>query len=590
MMKSKYSFFNIVKRSVLDYFKVSSWWGIIEQSVLVFRALSWLISIYATERLFNSVSSSDHTVKNFSNIALNISFVAIVIILQQLLTGFSQYLFSKVSYTNMGIFMVKFQKKLNKLPAENFENINFLNKLDRAKDCLEYESFGHFSSICLQFITYYLVFFISVGNYLFITSPILPLIIVISFIPAILGQVLRAKQFEKIEEQNAPLKRKSDYYKKTLIDRTYFKETRILGSFSYFHKLFMYNMTLLSQRVWKTEKKITLIHFILNMGSFLGLGSAILILFYATINDNLSLGSFMAIFLILFEMFSIADEIVSRHFSDGSEIVNQIAIYYELMDMQEISGNLGEYDEFKGIVAKGVYFSYPNQDQEILTNINLTINSGETLAIVGENGSGKSTLIKLLMGLYVPKNGTVEVGGLDTVKVRPNIIYSNISAVFQKYQRYKMTLEENVAISNLTEKNINKIVACLKDAEFKKNIKLSQILSPEFDGVDLSGGQWQRVAIARSLYKESSIIILDEPTSAIDPIEEAMLYKKFQQLTIGKTSIIVTHRLGSARLADKIVVMDKGCIVGLGTHEELLSRRGKYFEMWSSQASWYENR
>lgn len=159
----------------------------------------------------------------------------------------------------------------------------------------------------------------------------------------------------------------------------------------------------------------------------------------------------------------------------------------------------------------------------------------------------------------------------------------------QKYQRYKMTLGENVSISDTkTAPNVTKSEHSLTEAGYNgESMSLDIMLSPEFGGIDLSGGQWQRVAIARGLYRTSGFIVLDEPTAALDPIEEKKLYQQFQQLAKGKCAVVVTHRLGSAKLAHRIVVMDGGKITDIGTHEELLARNGKYLEMWKAQAQWY---
>ena len=153
-----------------------------------------------------------------------------------------------------------------------------------------------------------------------------------------------------------------------------------------------------------------------------------------------------------------------------------------------------------------------------------------------------------------------------------------------------MTLGENVAISNISTKaDPVQIDTALREAGVKMgSVRLDDMLSPEFNGIDLSGGQWQRVAIARGLYRVNGFIVLDEPTSAIDPIEETQIYMQFQRLAEGKCAIVVTHRLGSAKLAHRVVVVDAGEIVDIGTHEELLSRPGKYADMWAAQAQWYE--
>ena len=227
---------------------------------------------------------------------------------------------------------------------------------------------------------------------------------------------------------------------------------------------------------------------------------------------------------------------------------------------------------------------------------------GETIAIVGENGSGKSTIIRLLTGLYEPDCGTVSYNGEDISKYKKSDIYKNTSAVFQKYQRYQMTLKENICISSVDrEADIKEqkpeltgeLDAIAEQAGITMDEKTypegyETMLSREFEGVDLSGGQWQRIAIGRGFYRNHGLIVLDEPTSAIDPYEETRIYNQFAEISRDKTAVIVTHRLGSVRLADRIVVMKGGEIVQVGTHEELMGEAdGEYARLYRSQEQWY---
>lgn len=225
-----------------------------------------------------------------------------------------------------------------------------------------------------------------------------------------------------------------------------------------------------------------------------------------------------------------------------------------------------------------------------MDGINLTIREGETLAIVGENGSGKSTLTRLLMGLYLPTAGTIEIDGIDMKTISPKTLYRDVSAVFQRYQCYKMTVRDNTQISD--EESRKAAEGVLRQVDFpiaseKFTEGMETMLGKDFGGIDLSGGQWQRLAIARGLYRVHDLIVLDEPTAAIDPIEEAKIYRKFAEISKDKTAVIVTHRLGSVHMADRIIVMDEGKIVDMGVHEELMEKKGLYYEMYQAQAKWY---
>ncbi len=253
-------------------------------------------------------------------------------------------------------------------------------------------------------------------------------------------------------------------------------------------------------------------------------------------------------------------------------------------------------------MLENVSFSYPAGKREdgtpeqikyAVKNVSLTLRKGETLAVVGENGSGKSTLIRLIAGLYLPVEGTVRKNGVDTRRLTMDALTCRASAVFQKYQRYQMTLAENIVISDSgaeSEKARLDSVCAMAGTEpgaFPQGY--DTMLSREFDGIDLSGGQWQRVAIARGFFRGHDLIILDEPTAAIDPYEETLIYNRFAEIAREKSAVIVTHRLGSVKLADRILVMKDGEAVQIGTHDELIAREGEYKRLYEAQEQWYKS-
>lgn len=590
-MTKKYSFLSIIIRNSIEYFKKAKFWGILEQFVSVCRAVCFMANIWVMEQLFDSVSNLKELNNNTNKIILNLLFLTILLIFQQLLNGYSQYLMSKNSYSNMGKFMTDFQKKMGRVHPQKFEDSKFLDSIERAKDCLEYESLGHFASVCLQLITYYLVLLFMVGYYMFNISPYIPLIILISFIPLICGHLFHYKQYERLEKDTSAIRRQTVYYRDTIVNYRYAKETRVLGAFSYFFKLFSQSLKLLTKKEYNLGIKVAMIQLLLNSFTFLGFGCVIFLLSSNLSNGIISIGTFSSTFIMLSQFFSLIDELVSIHISGSSEVLAQVTNYYKLMDLDERTGNVDKIDFSNGITLENVSFKYTENDNTIINKVNLHLSNGESIAVVGENGSGKTTLIRLLIGLYIPNSGNIKIGGLFSHLNNQNSLFKRTSGVFQNFQRYKMSLLDNVTISDITKNNnTSKINELLKKVSLEiDNIQLTTMLSPDFGGIDLSGGQWQRLAIARGLYRDHDFIVLDEPTAAIDPIEEATLYKMFENISKNKLSILVSHRLGSVKLADKIIVLDKGNIVEIGTHEELLKNNGKYAELWQSQAKWYEN-
>lgn len=227
-----------------------------------------------------------------------------------------------------------------------------------------------------------------------------------------------------------------------------------------------------------------------------------------------------------------------------------------------------------------------------MKNINLEIKKGETIAVVGINGAGKSSLSKLIIGLFPPKSGSIEYDGMDINTMSLNSINHNTSGVMQNFNKYKLSLAENIIISDIySDINEEKIISALENFDININRfdqGLNTILSTEFSGIELSRGQWQKIAIARAFYKNHNIIILDEPTAAIDPEMETCIYKNIKKISRDKTAVIITHRLGMTADVDRIVILDNGRIIEEGSYLELMSFDSQYKKMYLSQSKWYD--
>ncbi len=280
--------------------------------------------------------------------------------------------------------------------------------------------------------------------------------------------------------------------------------------------------------------------------------------------------------------------------NNNEHLINFFA-YMDLPEEQDMVSEVAEEGEFKvdSIRFEGVSFAYPDTDRKVLQDISFEITGGESLAMVGQNGSGKSTLIKLLCGFYKPTEGRILLNNKDIQKYSSEEYRKYLSTVFQDFSLFAFTLGENVAAAEVYSKG--NVETALKQAGLEDKCKklpkgLKQCITNAFeeDGVNLSGGEAQKLAIARALYKDAPIMILDEPTAALDPYAEAEIYQQFQQLAEGKTLISISHRLSSCRMCDRILVLEDGRLIQSGTHEELLQdKQGRYHEMWEKQAQYY---
>jgi ATP-binding cassette subfamily B protein len=575
-------------RAIPLVFKTSPGHNIADILMGILHGVLFAMTVIATQRLFDTIYNAATGNVGYKECVISLLILAGVTFGQQIINGVHDFHgFDFVWPKATGKLLAMIHLKIQRIDPAQFENTDFLDDLNKAK-----EGAKEITLVCmvpLVCVTFYGIYFATMGAYLFNLKPMLLFTLILAFIPAMLSQVVRVKVFTKLEQESAPLRRKFDYYHKTLCDREYFKETRILGAFQFFYKLFSETLILLTRKQWQAERATALLQLMLNVTSFVGMGVATYMLFTATMAGGITIGAFAAVFAALGELFNLMQTVINTHISNMNKNVGKVTNFLRLIDMPERVGVDGTPDFTKGVVAEGVCFTYPGREGFAVEDLSLTIADGETVAIVGENGAGKSTLVRLLTGIYRPVTGKVTVGGLYTARIVPASLHQGTSGVFQKYQRYKMTLEENVTISDADKENDKmKVKAALEQSNVELDVELGMMLSPEFDGIDLSGGQWQRVAIARGLYRVNSFIVLDEPTSAIDPIEETLIYQQFQRLASGKCAVVVTHRLGSAKLAQRIIVMDGGRIIDMGTHDELLARPGKYADMWEAQTQWYE--
>ena len=588
-MKKEYPFIRVLSRTLPIHFKALPWHCILNILMGIVHGFSFALVVIVTQRLFDAIADAAAGNAGFLDCVPPLLVLAGVTFGQQIINGVHNFHYDLIFGKSTGKITTVLHRKLQRIDPARFEDTAFLDDLNKAREGVK--EITLFSTALFMLVCFYGTYFVSIGAYLFNLKPVLLITLLISFLPALLGLIVKAKVFTALEEKNAPLRREYEYYQRTLCDREYFKETRILGAFAFFYKLFSDTMKLLTRKIWQAERKTALLQLSLNAVSFAGMAAASYLLFTATMTGEITVGAFAAVFNALGMVFGIMQEIINWHLGNVNKNLGKVVNFIRMLDMPERTGADGTPDFTKGVAAENVSFTYPGRDAPAVNGVSLTIADGETVAIVGENGAGKSTLVRLLTGIYRPSEGRVTVGGLDTAETAPASVYRGISGVFQRYQKYKMTLEENVTISDAETAGPERLNTALQEADFSdESVSMDTMLSPEFDGIDLSGGQWQRVAIARGLYRANGFVVLDEPTAAIDPLEETRIYTQFQRLAEGKCAVVVTHRLGSAKLAHRIIVMDGGRIVDRGTHDELLARPGKYAELWAAQARWYERR
>lgn len=548
------------------------------------HGLSWTLQVVFTQRFFDSAQNLVQ-----KNVDLTSSMIALLCMIAsyafcQVMNGVDNCHARILSlaitrHTNQSIF-----KRIDKLDCIDFEDTKRLDYINKAMN-----GGGNLVWVCLTLLDtvfFYTTYFVLMGIYLFTLKPILSISILAIFIPCLISNIIQIKTFRDLENISAPIRRECDYYESCASD---VRETRLWGATDYFKKLFYSCLMKINKLTLRAQLKKNAINLLLDSITVIGYGVILFMIFVFVLRQEITVGAFAAVLASIGRLFSFMSEVISERIRWASENVAALDNYMSFVAENTVNEseriNCGQSD----IILNGVEFKYPASDKYALKNVNLTIKGGQTLAIVGENGSGKTTLCRLLLGIYSPTKGQILIGSTPI----ENVSNENWSAVFQNYCKYKMTLKENITISNKrrTSEDAEIEYVCEKSGIVLEDEKLlngiETMLGRDFDGAELSGGQWQRVAIARGIYRSCGFIVLDEPTSAIDPLEETRLYKEFVNICEGKTAIVVTHRLGSVKIADCIVVMKDGVIVEHGTHADLIAQNGEYKRMYDMQSQWY---
>lgn len=427
-------------------------------------------------------------------------------------------------------------------------------------------------------------------------------ITMISVPSAIVNFVYRKKTYKYIKK-NSKERRKMSYYSGQLVNKGVAKEVKMYG----LGGLFIQRFTDVFKEYYRGLRKLILNESVWHIViSVISCGSNLL--FWCLIAQKVFIGEFL---IGDYTLYTGAISSVSTCIS--TLIVTSAGIYEGTLfidnliefldepqrvttpsgDAPRVSHGCGHTIEFKN-----VSFRYPGTDKDVISHIDLKFSPGETVVLVGLNGAGKTTLIKLLTRLYDPTEGEILLDGINIKEYELSSLYGVFGIIFQDFGRYSVSVEENIRFGDLNKPHVDGDVenAAIQSAaneyiealSSKYQTPLTRVFEP--DGIELSGGQWQKLAIARAFYADSDILILDEPTAALDPMAEQEIFNQFGRLGENRTTIFVSHRLSSATTADQIVVLEYGKVIENGTHEELMDLNGAYYKLFTTQADKYIKR
>lgn len=391
---------------------------------------------------------------------------------------------------------------------------------------------------------------------------------------------------------NSEDSRRLTYYSNAVLTPNNIKEVRLYNAYEYFIKQYTDTFNNIRNKVQKDRFKQ-----FLTSAFFLVISAIVSIVSFVYIIKGIQKGDFSVGSILVFSSSIVyAVQGIGRLVEDSSLLYDTL-LYMEkffnflnLKNTLELKEGINWSDDFETLEVQNVSFKYPNSDKYALKNVSFTIKKGERLAIVGENGSGKSTLIKLICRFYPLTEGNVKYDGINYEDFEILCYREAITAVFQDFSKFELSLRENVTMSNLEEYNNDELIQeALERAGFDEGIELDQALGKEYqDGVELSGGQWQKIAIARAFFSDAPIMILDEPTASIDARTEYYINQRFNELTEGRTVFYITHRLSSVKDADRVLVLKDGEVIGLDSHDVLLETNDYYKEFYQMQAQAYQ--
>ena len=491
-------------------------------------------------------------------------------------------------------------RKSNTIELTEFQTAEFQNALARARSMSgdELEEIVWWIVDSLQ----QLISVTALGIVLWRLHPLLALLPMVTGIASWWSGSRFAVDVYSLDVEQTPQQRERDALEGILTDRGAGKEVRLYQAQDLWITRWKKLWKELIQEQQVIERRKFLAHLAIGILRGLLYTCSLILLLVAAFRGDLTVGTYVAAAVAIVNLDGIWNGVADYFLLISDEMRRLSGDLYSFLDRDsktrtkapstpQKSPNLTALQEPSHLQIENVSFFYPKAQEPVLRHINLTLNKGERVALVGPNGAGKSTLARLLLGLYRPQTGTVHVGDIPLNEENRQEWLTHCSAVFQDFTSYHLTARENIIFGDLEhpermeEASIAGGAASVIDG---LSAGYETVLGTTFGGRDLSGGEWQRIATARGFMREAPwLVVLDEPTAALDPLAEQAIYERFIERSAGRTSVIISHRLSSVRTCDRILVLDNGTIVEDGDHETLLANDRLYAQFFRAQAQWY---
>lgn len=576
----------LLLRSLRDIHRIVPRTLVLQIICMMLQSLMAAITIWLTSVFLNLVHQKD-----FKSSLICFCMILAVFVLSEVANSIFYSCMVRIDFQTGQQLQIELGEKGTRLSMICYENTETNNMLKRAKNCIEQERFSDLSLLVFNILAE----FLKVNGTLLVLAgfhPVLVGISLLSVFPYLIVRLVRGKEFYELKRYQAAGERRRNYLYHLFGDKQAVKELRIFEIEDYIEQKMYAARDNMKQEVWNFKKRdmrsLLICEIFCKSGYLLSIFSTILLLLHQVLDVGM-----MAAALVAFTSFQTAAKYFLVSLGRIPECAAFVKDYYDFMDMEEAEkGTEKLCSDFDSIKVKQLSFSYPGRKTPAVSNLSFTIKRNEVVAIVGNNGSGKTTLVKLLTGLYQAQKGQIYYGRQNLRSLDPEEFYKQISFVSQDFIKYELTVRENIGIGDWKQmENTDKIYMLLHQVgleTFISQASVNQLLGNEFGGRELSVGQWQKLAIARGMMKDSSVIFLDEPTAALDPLMETKVLKMFLKIAREKTAIIVSHRIGICKEVDKIIVMKEGKIAEIGNHEKLLAEKGEYYRLYTMQQKWYE--
>lgn len=576
----------LLLRSLRDIHRIVPRTLVLQIICMMLQSLMAAITIWLTSVFLNLVHQKD-----FKSSLICFCMILAVFVLSEVANSIFYSCMVRIDFQTGQQLQIELGEKGTRLSMICYENTETNNMLKRAKNCIEQERFSDLSLSVFNILAE----FLKVNGTLLVLAgfhPVLVGISLLSVFPYLIVRLVRGKEFYELKRYQAAGERRRNYLYHLFGDKQAVKELRIFEIEDYIEQKMYAARDNMKQEVWNFKKRdmrsLLICEIFCKSGYLLSIFSTILLLLHQVLDVGM-----MAAALVAFTSFQTAAKYFLVSLGRIPECAAFVKDYYDFMDMEEAEkGTEKLCSDFDSIKVKQLSFSYPGRKTPAVSNLSFTIKRNEVVAIVGNNGSGKTTLVKLLTGLYQAQKGQIYYGRQNLRSLDPEEFYKQISFVSQDFIKYELTVRENIGIGDWKQmENTDKIYMLLHQVGLETFISqafVNQLLGNEFGGRELSVGQWQKLAIARGMMKDSSVIFLDEPTAALDPLMETKVLKMFLKIAREKTAIIVSHRIGICKEVDKIIVMKEGKIAEIGNHEKLLAEKGEYYRLYTMQQKWYE--